>query len=136
MADTSAVEAPIQGPTSARRFVEFWHYFSENKGAVIGLAFFVFLVVVALLAPLLAPHSQSGQSPHTFLAPPFWEEGGRAAFLLGTDAVGRDILSRLIYGARFSLFVGVIVTTLSLAGGIVVGLIAGYFRGWVDTVIM
>ncbi|PLU61991.1 dipeptide ABC transporter permease DppC, partial [Sinorhizobium medicae] len=60
----------------------------------------------------------------------------RATFLLGTDAVGRDMLSRLIYGTRFSLFIGVIVTVLSLTGGILVGVIAGYFRGWIDTVIM
>jgi len=70
------------------------------------------------------------------LVPPVWEEGGRAAYLLGTDAVGRDILTRLLYGARFSLFIGVIVTTLALVGGIVVGVVAGFFRGWVDTVIM
>ena len=70
------------------------------------------------------------------LVPPVWQEGGRAAFLLGTDAVGRDILSRLIYGARFSLFIGVVVVTIALIGGILLGLLAGYFRGWVDTVIM
>ena len=68
--------------------------------------------------------------------PPFWQEGGNTAYLLGTDAVGRDILSRLIYGTRFSLFIGVIVTTISLIGGIFLGVIAGYFRGWIDTVIM
>ena len=65
--------------------------------------------------------------------------GRRAAapsFLLGTDAVGRDILSRLIYGTRYSLFIGVIVTVIALVGGIVIGVFAGYFRGWVDTVIM
>jgi dipeptide transport system permease protein len=68
--------------------------------------------------------------------PPVWEEGGRPAFLLGTDPVGRDILSRLIHGTRYSLFIGTIVTSLALVGGIIVGVIAGYFRGWVDTVIM
>ena len=64
------------------------------------------------------------------------QEGGSASFLLGTDAVGRDILSRLIYGTRYSLFIGVIVTVIALVGGIVIGVFAGYFRGWVDTVIM
>jgi dipeptide transport system permease protein len=63
-------------------------------------------------------------------------EGGNASFLLGTDPVGRDILSRLIHGTRYSLFIGTIVTTLALTGGIIVGVIAGYCRGWVDTVIM
>ena len=136
MADTSAVEAPTQEPSSARRFAEFWYYFSENRGAVIGLGVFVVLVVVAVFAPLIAPHAPQAQYRDAVLVPPFWEEGGRAAYLLGTDAVGRDMLSRLLYGARFSLFIGLIVTTLALVGGIFVGVIAGYFRGWIDTVIM
>ena len=63
-------------------------------------------------------------------------EGGRWAYALGTDAVGRDILSRLIYGARYSLFIGVFVVTISVSTGIVIGMIAGYMRGFVDTVIM
>ncbi len=136
MADTTAVEAPIQDPSSARRLAEFWYYFSENRGAVIGLVVFAVLVVVAVLAPLIAPHAPNAQYRDAVLVPPVWEEGGRAAYLLGTDAVGRDILTRLLYGARFSLFIGVIVTTLALVGGIVVGVVAGFFRGWVDTVIM
>ena len=136
MADTTAVEAPTQDPSSARRFAEFWYYFSENRGAVIGLVVFVLLVIVALLAPIIAPHAPNDQYRDAVLVPPFWEEGGRAAYLLGTDAVGRDILSRLLYGARFSLFIGVIVTTLALVGGIVVGVVAGFYRGWIDTVIM
>ena len=136
MADTTAVEAPTQDPSSARRLAEFWYYFSENRGAVIGLVVFVLLVIVALLAPIIAPHAPNDQYRDAVLVPPFWEEGGRAAYLLGTDAVGRDILSRLLYGARFSLFIGVIVTTLALVGGIVVGVVAGFYRGWIDTVIM
>ena len=69
----------------------------------------------------------------------FRRAGRRAVdreFLLGTDQVGRDILSRLLYGARYSLFIGIVVVTLSLVSGIILGLIAGYFRGWIDTVIM
>jgi len=136
MADTTTVEVHVQEPTSARRLAEFWYYFSENRGAVIGLVVFVLLVVVALLAPLIAPHLPNAQYRDAVLVPPFWEAGGRAAYLLGTDAVGRDILSRLVYGARFSLFIGVVVTTIALVGGIALGVIAGYFRGWIDTVIM
>ncbi|MCO5082493.1 MAG: ABC transporter permease subunit [Rhizobiaceae bacterium] len=129
--------APVSvDPSRRARFAEFWYYFSENRGAVMGFWFFVFLVVVAIFAPLIAPHAPNAQYRDAVLVPPFWQEGGRAAYLLGTDAVGRDILSRLIYGTRFSLFIGVIVTTISLVGGIVIGVIAGYFRGWVDTVIM
>ena len=134
---TQVANTPVSvDPSRRARFAEFWYYFSENRGAVIGFWFFVFLVVLAIFAPLIAPHAPNAQYRDAVLVPPFWQEGGRAAYLLGTDAVGRDILSRLIYGTRFSLFIGVIVTTISLVGGIVIGVIAGYFRGWVDTVIM
>nr|WP_244571010.1 ABC transporter permease subunit [Stappia sp. TSB10GB4] len=115
---------------------EFWFYFSRNRGAVAGLVVFGALVLVALAAPLVAPHHPDMQYRDSFLTPPAWAQGGKAAFLLGTDAVGRDILSRLIFGARFSLFIGLVVVTIALTGGIVLGLVAGYFRGWVDTVIM
>ncbi|RUM25980.1 ABC transporter permease subunit [Rhizobium vallis] len=115
---------------------EFWHYFSRNKGAVIGLVVFVIILVVAVFAPLFAPHEPNEQNRAVLLAVPAWMEGGSASFPLGTDAVGRDILSRLIYGARFSLFIGVVVVTLSVISGVLIGLVAGYFRGKVDTAIM
>jgi dipeptide transport system permease protein len=115
---------------------EFWFYFSQNKGAVIGFYVFLAVVFIAVFAGLIAPHSPSQQNRDFLLLPPFWMEGGSWAFPLGTDAVGRDILSRLIYGARFSLIIGVVVVTLSVSVGVIVGLIAGFFRGWVDTAIM
>ncbi|WP_378944658.1 ABC transporter permease subunit [Mesorhizobium sp. ANAO-SY3R2] len=136
MSQAAATSAISTDPSRRARLAEFWYYFSENRGAVIGLVFFVFLVLLAIFAPLIAPHDPTQQFRDAVLVPPVWQEGGRAEFLLGTDAVGRDMLSRLIYGTRFSLFVGVIVTTLSLVGGVVLGVIAGYFRGSVDTVIM
>jgi len=115
---------------------EFWFYFSENKGAVAGLIVFSLLVLVAFSASLIAPHEPNHQYRDALLLPPFWQEGGRAAFLLGTDAVGRDMLSRLIYGSQFSLFIGCIVVSIALTGGILLGLVAGYFGRGVDTVIM
>ena len=115
---------------------EFWHYFSRNKGAVIGLVVFVIILVVAVFAPVFAPHTPNEQNRQVLLAVPAWMEGGSISFPLGTDAVGRDILSRLIYGARFSLFIGVVVVTLSVVCGVLIGLVAGYFRGKVDTAIM
>ena len=115
---------------------EFWFYFSQNKGAVIGLAVFVFIVLIAIFAPLIAPHSPSLQNREALLLPPFWEEGGQFAFPLGTDAVGRDMLSRLIHGARFSLFIGLFVVILSVTSGVLIGLTAGFFRGWFDTAVM
>ncbi|MBT1160074.1 ABC transporter permease subunit [Aminobacter anthyllidis] len=136
MSQAAATSAVSTDPSRRARLAEFWYYFSENRGAVIGLVFFIFLVLVAIFAPLIAPHDPTQQYRDAVLVPPVWQEGGRADFLLGTDAVGRDMLSRLIYGTQFSLFVGVIVTTLSLVVGVVFGVIAGYFRGWVDTAIM
>ena len=136
MAETKAAQPVSLDPSRSRRLAEFWYYFSENRGAVIGFWLFVLLVIVALLAPVIAPHLPYAQYRDAVLVPPFWEEGGRADFPLGTDPVGRDILSRLLYGAQYSLFIGVVVTTIALVGGIVIGVIAGYFGGWIDTVIM
>ena len=138
MAGTNAQIGTASAATKGQRramLAEFWYYFSQNRGAVIGLYVFVAIVIIAVLAPLIAPHSPSLQNRGSFLVPPVWETGGDWRFLLGTDAVGRDILSRLIYGARFSLFIGAVVVTLSVSVGVIIGLIAGYFRGWVDTVI-
>ena len=119
-----------------RMLAEFWFYFSENRGAVIGLFVMLALVFIAVFAPFVAPHEPTQQYRDALLVPPVWQDGGTWKFILGTDAVGRDILSRLIFGARFSLFIGVVVVGLALLGGVSVGLIAGFFRGPVDTVIM
>ncbi|RWO10187.1 MAG: ABC transporter permease subunit [Mesorhizobium sp.] len=139
MTDQTTAEATAASiPTGGRQraFIEFWHYYSMNTGAVIGLVVFTALVLVAIFAPLVAPHSPDEQFRDALLSPPAWQEGGRSMFLLGTDAVGRDMLSRLIFGARFSLFIGLVVVVFSLTSGIVLGVLAGYFRGWVDTLIM
>ncbi|MBK1622628.1 dipeptide ABC transporter permease DppC [Afifella marina DSM 2698] len=115
---------------------EFWAYFSENRGAVIGLVVFVVICLVAIFANVIAPHSASMQFRDSLLVPPVWQEGGSWQFILGTDPVGRDILSRLIYGSRFSLFVGCVVVAGALVVGIIVGLLAGFFGGWFDTLVM
>ncbi len=114
----------------------FWASFSENKGAVAGLVFMVVLVLVAIFAPMVAPHAPDVQNRDALLVPPFWEAGGSLTYLLGTDAVGRDMLSRLIFGARYSLFIGLFVVTLALAAGVTLGTLSGYLGGWVDTVVM
>jgi dipeptide transport system permease protein len=133
----AAASVPASIDISRRaRLAEFWFYFSENRGAVVGLAIFLVIIFITLLAPFIAPYAPSVQYREAALVPPAWQEGGNANFLLGTDAVGRDMLSRLIFGARYSLFIGVIVTTVAVFFGVLFGMIAGYFRGWVDTVIM
>ncbi|HSR71783.1 MAG TPA: ABC transporter permease subunit [Kiloniellales bacterium] len=115
---------------------EFWFYFSENRGAVVGLFAALFIVVVAIAADVLAPHSPIEQFRDHLLQPPVWQDGGDWSFILGTDPTGRDILSRLMHGARFSLFVGVVVILLSVSSGVALGLTAAYFRGVLEVVIM
>ncbi|MFD2207876.1 ABC transporter permease subunit [Kiloniella antarctica] len=119
-----------------QQLTEFWFYFSENKGAVVGLFFFVFIVLIALTANVTAPHLPNIQNRDYILIPPFWQEGGNIEFLLGTDAVGRDLLSRLMHGSRFSLFAGCIVIVISLTCGVLLGLSAGFFRGIYETIVM
>lgn len=118
------------------RFQEFWYYFQENRGAVFGLWIFGLFVVVALLADWIAPYDPTVQYREHLLQPPFWQAGGSLAFPLGTDAVGRDMLSRLLYGARYSFYVGIVVVMVSAAGGIVVGLLSGFAPKWLDTILM
>jgi dipeptide transport system permease protein len=115
---------------------EFWGYFSANNGAVAGLAIVVLVLLMALLAPLIAPLAPDLTDPTVFLVPPSWQAGGSSAHWLGTDAIGRDILSRLIFGARLSLSIGLAVVTLSVIAGTVLGLTAGYFRGVFEVAVM
>lgn len=115
--------------------VDFWHYFSENKGAVMGLFAIIIIVLAAVLADVVAPYAPDEQIRTALLVPPFWA-GGTGGYIFGTDDVGRDIFSRIVHGARLSLFVGLLVVTISLAAGIFLGLLAGFFRGWVDVAIM
>ena len=137
MSEQALPGAPARAINGRRQMLaEFWHYFSKNRGAVTGLVVFILLVLIAVFAPLLAPHNPDQQFRDHLLSPPFWQDGGSLTFLLGTDAVGRDILSRLIHGARFSLFIGVVVVTIAMTGGILIGLISGFFRGWLDTLFM
>jgi dipeptide transport system permease protein len=132
----SLADSSNQGYSRPGQFREFWNYFSENRGACVGLCIFVGFVLVALLADLIAPHSPTQQYREALLQPPFWQEGGTTEFLLGTDAVGRDMLSRLMHGARYSFFIGMVVVVISAGSGVLIGLIAGFARGWVDTLIM
>jgi dipeptide transport system permease protein len=125
---------PMQTPPGPLR--EFWISFSANRGAVIGMGTVIFLLLLALFAPLIAPHSPDLTNSAVFLKPPAWQQGGSIHYLLGTDAIGRDILSRLIYGARLSLSIGVAVVIIATASGIVLGLVAGFARGAVEIAIM
>ena len=92
-------------------------------------------VLIAIFAPWIAPHDPDEADLLRRLQPPFWMEGGELSYLLGCDALGRDILSRIIFGSRVSILIGVTVITVATGIGIVAGLAAGYLRGWVDVVI-
>jgi len=131
MVQTVTAEAAPPGP-----WQEFWAYFCENRGALIGFSFILAMLLAALFAGLLTPHDPFEQYRDYILTPPAWQEGGLWRFPLGTDEVGRDILTRLLYGGRLSLFIGMMVVSLALLLGTLVGLIAGYAGGLTDTLIM
>jgi dipeptide transport system permease protein len=116
--------------------LEFWFYFKANFGAVAGLVVIVVLILLALFADFVAPHSPILTNSAAFLMPPVWQQGGSIAYPLGTDAIGRDILSRLIHGARLSLLIGIAVVTLSVIAGTILGLVAGFFRSVIEVAIM
>lgn len=104
--------------------------FSLVSACAVGFFFFM-----ALFASSLAPHDPDAADLMRRLQPPAWNEGGSWAYPLGCDALGRDVLSRIIYGSRISILVGVVVVALAMLVGTVFGLLAGYLRGWVDTLI-
>jgi ABC-type dipeptide/oligopeptide/nickel transport system permease subunit len=104
--------------------------FSKNRPGMIALAFLIFVVVVAIAAPLVAPHNPAHISLNAI------NQGPSTAHWLGTDDLGRDILSRLIYGAQVSMRVSGLVVLLAAAAAVPIGLTAGYFGHWVDAVLM
>jgi dipeptide transport system permease protein len=115
---------------------EVWLSMRANRGAMLGMIVIVLLVLCAAFADIVAPHTAIEQFRDNVLQPPAWQDGGSWSFPLGTDGVGRDMLSRLIYGTRLSLLIGAIVVTLSLALGIGFGLLSGFFRGVPEISIM
>lgn len=115
---------------------EVWIAFAENKGALAGLIVILVIAFVAIFADVLALHSPIEQFRDALLAPPVWQTGGHWNHPLGTDDIGRDILLRLIHGARLSMVIGTIVVTLSLVAGTVLGLAAAFLRGLADIAIM
>src|SRR3954469_16261237 len=115
---------------------DFLHFVWSNKGATIGLILTMLLLFVAIFAPLVAPHDPMQQHPAARLAPPFFMDGWRPGYVLGTDAIGRDLLSRLIYGLRVSLLVSFSAVILSIIVGVLIGLFAGYFGGLLDAILM
>lgn len=126
-----AVNTAPPGP-----FLGFWRAFRENQGAVMGLGVVALIVLTAIFADFIAPHDPLEQFRGFTKMPPLWQEGSDPRFVLGTDAVGRDMLSRIMYGARVSLFIGLAVMAVSMIFGIALGLAAAWFGGIVDVLII
>ncbi len=108
----------------------------NRLGLWIGAVIFVGIGVIALIAPLIAPGDPFAQNLNQRLLPPFWMEGTNAAYPLGTDQLGRDYLSRLIYGARISMMIGILTVIGSGFIGTAIGVVGGFFGGKVDDVVM
>ncbi len=136
MSEMQATPDLVAAPPMPGRARLFWRSFAENKGAVVGLCVMVLLIVLGLGADFFSPHSAIAQHREHFLTPPVWLHGGTWEFPLGTDDVGRDMLSRMIHGARLSLLIGLSVVTLSLVFGTILGLTAAFSGGVVDIAIM
>lgn len=122
--------ARIDAPAGAARSRRLWaRTLWRSKPATVGVVILLLIVVAALFAPLVAPYDPNAQE-FGFMIPP------SADHLMGTDDLGRDLFSRIVYGARISLLVGVITVTIAMVVGVVLGLLAGYYGGWADQVIM
>jgi ABC-type dipeptide/oligopeptide/nickel transport system permease subunit len=113
-----------------------WRLLWRDKSGLIGLTVFLILVFAAAFAPVIAPHDPLQQNLIISRQPPVWVEGGDAGHLLGTDSLGRDILSRIIYGSRVSILVGFLGVTMAFSCGMMIGLVAGYKGGRIDNIIM
>ncbi|AWK85469.1 ABC transporter permease subunit [Azospirillum thermophilum] len=135
--EVQATDVAASVPTAQppHPLTEFWYHFKQNKGALIGLVVIVLIALVAIFADVITPHDPNIQYRDAILTPPVWD-GGSWRFILGTDDIGRDMLSRLIHGTRLSMLIGLIVVTLSLAVGLALGMTAGFFGGTVDVLIM
>ena len=120
-------------PTPAR---EFWQSFAANRGALAALIVFSLIALTSILSPLVAPYDPIEQFREHMLTPPVWSEKGSWQFILGTDELGRDILSRLLRGGRVSLGIGLASVFLSLLPGVLLGLLAAFFQHSLSPVIM
>lgn len=135
--DLTALTAPAAEPRARSR----WRDFTSRNGSrplLAGLILFLLIVGASAAAPLLTPHEPSRNNITARLRPPFWdtENRGSTKFILGTDGLGRDMLSRMLYGIRVSLLLAGAGLLLSMALGISVGLLSGLFGGWFDLVLM
>lgn len=137
-----AADLPTAATSTAANFLEqkrpagVWQRFGRSRRAVFGVAFLLVICLVALLAPVFAPYPAGQQDAERVQLPPFSTSNSQTYHLLGTDALGRDLLSRMIYGGRISLLVGMTVVIVAALIGVPLGLLSGFFGKFVDTLIM
>ncbi len=145
-ASTGTINRTILEQTISRPprslWADAWRRLIRNKAAVLGAIIIIFFGLVAIFAPVLAPHNPLKIYDGKGFLPPAWEakgptgKAGDPAFLLGTDSLGRDVLSRTIYGARVSMVVGFVPMLIILILGVTAGLVSGFLGGWVDNLMM
>jgi len=132
VAEAEAREIQLEAPSGLWR--EAWHRLRQNRGAVVGFVLVSIFVTVALFAPLIAPYGPREQN--LSLLEGSCCPGPSSEHLFGVDDLGRDVFSRVVYGARYSLLIGVVSVAVGLSIGLVIGATAGYVGGWVDSVLM
>lgn len=134
---TTAATIPVPLPDEEQLIPRrgFWRRAMSHRTFLFSAAILLIITLIAIFAPMLAPHDPYLQNIAMRLKPPFWHDKTVAEHMLGTDQLGRDYLSRLIYGARISMTIAIGATLMSALIGITLGLIAGYYGGWIDTAI-
>jgi ABC-type dipeptide/oligopeptide/nickel transport system permease subunit len=125
-----------KNPLDRHPFLDQMSQLWRNKTAVAGMILVSLFILTAIFAPLLSPHNPNETALYDQLKPPLWHENGTTKNILGTDQLGRDLLSRLIYGARVSLMVSVFSVGLAFTIGTFLGSLAGYYKGTLDSIIM
>jgi peptide/nickel transport system permease protein/dipeptide transport system permease protein len=128
--------ARITNPEDRHPFFDQIEKLFKNKTGVAGLIIITLFALTAILAPAISPHDPDENFLYDQLKPPIWNQGGSTKNLLGTDDLGRDMLSRLIYGARVSLTLGIVSVGIALVCGSILGALAGYYKGWPDNLVM
>jgi oligopeptide transport system permease protein len=137
-AQQRAIDANVLARKQRSLWQDAWWRLRRNKAAMIGMGIIALAAFCAIFAPLIAPYDPIAQSTSTNNMDPFWVGGQytNSRYLLGSDELGRDILSRLIWSSRISMIVGLVPTMIVFTMGCTLGLVAGFFGGWIDNALM
>ena len=135
MSRTSDTANNVGAEVAPSAFSEFVVAYADNKGAAVAAVVFLMISMVAVFAPWIAPYDPVEQFRDHLLTPPAWTQSGSSTFLLGTDELGRDIFSRLVHGARYSLSIALLSVLMSLVPGVILGLVAAFYRRFAAPII-